>query len=200
MGHDVWSYRLIRGMVRSLVGTGLTPNHLTAARLLTGLGACAAFATGLRDWEIWGGVLWIISMVLDRADGELARLANMVSRGGHLFDFASDVAVSSLVFVAIGIGFRHSGAGVWAPVMGIVAGGSVAVASVLSEMLENREGNGQKAWQGRAGFEFDDIMYTFGPMAWLGWLFPLLVGASIGGPVFALWTWSRLRRGADNPE
>ena len=67
---DSWTHRLARPLVRPLVGTRVTPNHLTTLRLLTGLGACAALAVGDRGLEIWGGWLWLASALRDRADGE----------------------------------------------------------------------------------------------------------------------------------
>lgn len=194
MAHDSWTHRLARVAVKPLVGTRVTPNHLTTARLLSGLAACAAFAVGDRNWEIWGGVVWVLSAFLDRADGELARLGGLTSTSGHSYDYACDVVVNGLVFVAIGVGLRDSVLGVWAVAMGLVAGISVTTASVLSETLEKRRGTREKAYEGRAGFDFDDVLYLFGPLAWLGWLLPLLIGAAIGGPAFAVWTWMRLRK------
>lgn len=194
MAHDSWTHRLARVAVKPLVGTRVTPNHLTTARLLSGLAACAAFAVGDRNWEIWGGVVWVLSAFLDRADGELARLGGLTSSSGHAYDYACDVVVNGLVFVAIGVGLRDSVLGVWAVAMGVVAGISVTTASVLSETLEKRRGTREKAYEGRAGFDFDDVLYLFGPLAWLGWLLPLLIGAAIGGPAFAVWTWMRLRK------
>lgn len=194
MAHDSWTHRLARVAVKPLVGTRVTPNHLTTARLLSGLAACAAFAVGDRNWEIWGGVVWVLSAFLDRADGELARLGGLTSTSGHAYDYACDVVVNGLVFVAIGVGLRDSVLGVWAIAMGVVAGISVTTASVLSETLEKRRGTREKAYEGRAGFDFDDVLYLFGPLAWLGWLLPLLIGAAIGGPAFAVWTWMRLRK------
>jgi hypothetical protein len=38
------------------------------------------------------------------------------------------------------------------------------------------------------------VLYLFGPIAWLGWFLPVLVGAAVGAPAIALWTWIRLRR------
>lgn len=194
MAHDSWTHRLARVAVKPLVGTRVTPNHLTTARLLSGLAACAAFAVGDRNWEIWGGVVWVLSAFLDRADGELARLGGLTSTSGHAYDYACDVVVNGLVFVAIGVGLRDSVLGLWAVAMGVVAGISVTTASVLSETLEKRRGTREKAYEGRAGFDFDDVLYLFGPLAWLGWLLPLLIGAAIGGPAFAVWTWMRLRK------
>lgn len=194
MTGDSWTHCLARFVVRPLVGGPVTPNHLTTLRLVTGLAACAAFAIGERSWDIWGGALWVFSAFLDRADGELARLAGTTSKGGHIYDYASDVTVSTLFFIAVGIGLRDSGLAWWAVVMGVVAGLSVAAASLLSEALERRRGTGEKAYNGPGRFDFDDILYLFGPVAWLGWLLPLLVGATVGGPAFALWTWRRLMK------
>jgi len=191
---DSWTHRIARVMVKPLVGSAVTPNHLTTLRLLTGLGACAALAVGHRSYDVWGGVLWVLSAFLDRADGELARLAGTQTRWGHLYDYACDVAVTALFFIAVGFGLRHGALGIWAVCLGIVSGISVAAASLFSEALERRNGNGEKAYEGAGGFDFDDILYLFGPVAWLSLLSPLLVGAAVGGPAFAIWTWLRLRR------
>lgn len=194
MTGDSWTHRLARVVVRPLVGTPVTPNHLTTLRLATGLAACAAFALGTRGGEIWGGLLWVLSAFLDRADGELARLANSQSKWGHIYDYACDVLMSALFFIAVGIGLRDGALGSWAVALGVLGGISVAAASLLSEAIERHKEDGVKAYEGAGGFDFDDIMYLFGPIAWLGWLAPLLIGGAVGGPVFAVWTWLRYRR------
>lgn len=194
MAGGSWTHLIARAFVRPLVGTPITPNHLTTGRLVTGLAACAAFAVGSPTWTLWGGVLWLISAFLDRADGELARLAGSSSKWGHVYDYICDVAVNSVFFLSIGIGLRDSDLGWWAVAMGLLAGSSVAAASVLSEALERRQGGTRKAYEGFAGFDFDDVLYLFAPIAWLGWLAPLLIGAAIGGPIFAVVTWYRLVR------
>jgi len=191
--HESWTHKLARLCVRPLIHSPITPNHITTVRLLTGLAACVAFAAGSRNWEIWGGILWVLSAFLDRADGELARGSGNCSPSGHAYDYFCDVLVNGLVFVAIGIGQRHGVAGDWAIIMGLVAGVTVSIASLLSEQLEKLGDEVEKAYEGRAGFDFDDVLYIFGPLAWLAWLFPLLIGGAIGGPVFALWTWLRVR-------
>jgi phosphatidylglycerophosphate synthase len=187
-----WTHRLSRVMVRPLVGGPVTPNHLTTARLVTGLLACGAFATGAATWTLWGGMLWIVSCLLDRADGELARLGGTSSRSGHLYDYYTDVTINGLLFVAIGIGLRDETLiGRWALVLGAVAGVTVAAASVLAERLEDVvEG---KAYAGVLGFDFDDILYLLAPIAWLGWFPYVLIGAALGGPAFAILTAWRLR-------
>ena len=193
MAGGSWSHVIARAMVRPLVGSPVTPNQITTLRLLTGVAACAGFAVGTWSWDFWAGVVWIVSALLDRADGELARLSGTSSRWGHLYDYYTDVAVNGLFFAAIGVGSRGGPAGAWSIALGILAGATVAWASILSERLENQRADGAKAYEGFGGFDFDDVMYLFAPVAWFGLLFPLLIGASVGGPVFAVVTWYRLR-------
>ena len=97
-----WTHRVARVMVRPLIGTGVTPNHLTTLRLATGVLACAMLIPGDRYWNWWGGSLWLVSAFLDRADGELARIGNMATPGGHMYDYIVDNAVNAGFFVAIG--------------------------------------------------------------------------------------------------
>ena len=49
-----WTHRLARIVVRPLIGTGITPNHLTTLRLVTGVFACAALVPGDTYWNWWG--------------------------------------------------------------------------------------------------------------------------------------------------
>ena len=187
-----WTHRLARKAVRPLIGTGVTPNDLTTARVVTGVASCAAFMIGDPAWEVWGGLLWLVSCFLDRADGELARIGGMSSPGGHLYDYYSDVAINALFFAAIGIGLRDGFLGHASIALGIIAGSTVALASVLSERLEKMAATGDKAYAGVFGFDFDDVLYLFAPAVWVGLSMPLVIGASIGGPVFAVITWQRL--------
>jgi archaetidylinositol phosphate synthase len=187
-----WAHLLARPVVRPLVGTVVRPNHLTTLRLLTGIAACAGFALGTRAGMWWGGGLWLVSAFLDRADGELARIGNMMSPGGHRYDYLADVWVNTLFFVAIGFGLRHSWLGAWSIPLGAVSGASVLLGSLFSEWLERRSPTGAKGISGKWGFDPDDALYLMGPLAWLGWLSPILVGASVGATAVMIITGVRL--------
>ena len=189
-----WTHLLARAAVRPLVDTWVTPNHLTTLRLVTGLMACAAFALGSRSGDIWGGVLWILSAFLDRADGELARIGGKTSAWGHKYDYICDNAVTALFFLTAGIG-AHDGALGWLGLpLGALAGGSILASNIFSEALEKSDGSGRRAYAGAAGFDLDDLLYLCGPAAWLGWLAPILIGAAIVAPTMALITLWRLRQ------
>lgn len=80
MSHDTWIHRAVRGAVRPLARTPVTPNQVTTLRLITGLAAAAAFAQGGEGWRQVGAGLFLVSLFLDRADGELARASGKSSR------------------------------------------------------------------------------------------------------------------------
>jgi len=189
-----WTHLLARPMIRPLIGTAVRPNHITTLRLLTGVAACVALAWGTRAGLWWGGGLWLVSAFLDRADGELARLGNMMSPQGHRYDYLSDVWVNTLLFVAIGIGLRHSWLGAWSVPLGLVSGLSMLLIGLFAERIESRSPAGTKAVSGRWGFDPDDALYLMGPLAWLNWLSPILIGASIGTTLAMLILGVRLRR------
>ena len=194
MSGTSWSHVIARPLVRPLIGTAVRPNHLTTLRLVTGLAACAGLALGSRAGAWWGGGLWILSAFLDRADGELARLGKLSSPAGHLYDTYTDILVNALLFAAVGIGLRHSWLGVWAIPLGLVASVSLLLGSIFSHRLERRSPPGTKAYSGRWGFDPEDALYLVAPLAWLGWLSPLLIGAAIGATVIMLLTAWRLQR------
>jgi phosphatidylglycerophosphate synthase len=176
------------------VGTWVRPNHLTTLRLLSGLAACVLLAWGSNVGMAWGGAVWLVSAFLDRADGELARIGNMMSRGGHVYDYYADTIINAGFFVAIGIGLRQSWLGHWSLRLGLLTGLSVFLCSVFAEWLELRSPPGTRAYSGKWGFDPDDALYLMGPLAWLGWLGPILIGASIGAPAMMLITGVRLLR------
>ena len=189
-----WTHRLARRVVRPLLGSRVTPNHLTTLRLFTGVAACLLFSLGTRAGMWWGGGLWLLSAFLDRADGELARIGNMMTPGGHRYDYYSDSIVNSVFFVSIGIGLRHSWLGSWSIPLGLVSGAAVFLGGLFAEWLERRSPPGTQAYSGKWGFDLDDALYLMGPLAWFGWLSPILVGASVGATAMMLITGLRLLR------
>lgn len=185
------SHRLARHLVRPLLGTAVTPNHLTSLRLVAALGAAAAFALGRYPWDAIGGILWTLAVFLDYADGELARLSGRASAAGQRWDFVADVLANALVFIGLGVGLATGWLGTSALSLGLVAAVSVAAAAILVELIERRTGGAGKAY---AGFDLDALTYLYGPAAWAGLLPYLLLGASLGAPAFALHAWWRWRR------
>ena len=191
---DSWTHKLARLVIMPFLGTRLRPNHLTTLRLVSGVAACVCFALGSRSGLTWGGALWLVSAFLDRADGELARVGNMMTRAGHIYDYHTDNFVNSLFFAAIGVGLRHSWLAEWAIPLGILSAASLLACNIFSEQLEQRSPPQTRAYSGRFGFDPDDALYLMAPLAWLNWFAPILIAAAIGTTTMMIITWVRLRR------
>ncbi len=194
MSHNTWTHRLVRLAVRPLVGTGVTPNHLTSLRLITAIAAAVAFALGTPGWRAWGGALFLVSILLDRADGELARLGGQSSAWGHKYDLFSDASSNALVFLGIGIGLRDGGFGPWAVVMGLLTGIAIAAILLLVLRVEALKGQGAAEFESTAGFDPDDAMLIVPLLVWIGWAEALIAAGSIGAPAFAVFMYLKLRR------
>ena len=180
--------------VRPLANTPVTPNQITTLRLATGLAAAASYAVGEDQWDYIGSSLFAVSVLLDRADGILARISGKASRSGHLYDLISDGLCTSAVFVGIGYGSRESALGYWGVPLGIVAGLAVAAILWLVLRAEGREGERAAELRGAAGFDPDDTILLVPVFILFGAHVPLIVAAAIGASCFALYFFWKFRR------
>ena len=187
MSHNTWIHKISRVLiVNTLINTPIHPNHLTIVRLATGLGAFAGFAIASAPWVQIGAVAFLISMLFDRADGDLARLTGRTSSSGHIFDLIADALCNSLIFVGLGIGLSHGNYGFSAVAMGTTAG--VAVAAILSMVIrvESLEGARAAELGGVAGFDPDDAMCLVPIAVLFEFAEVMLLAATIGAPCFAM--------------
>ena len=189
-----WDQRLAGWMVRPLVHTPVTPNHITTVRLLLGLAACGLFATGTRPEILYAAGLFMLSNFVDHMDGELARLSGKSSRFGYHFDNYSDAVIHVALFLCIGIGLQGSWIGDWAPWLGLIAGVSVSTLFFLFWRIEQRAGTRQARQPMFKGFHLEDTMYFIGPITWGGGLIVLLLAGVGLAPLYAIWLVWRERR------
>src|ERR1700684_2812771 len=134
-----WDARLARRLVAPLIHSWVTPNHLTTLRLAVGLAAAAAFIPGSYGWSNLAALLLVLSNFLDHTDGELARMSGKTSRIGHLYDLASDGAVTILLFIAIGVGVAAKPGidlGLPPAILGLAAGTAIALIFYLRMRIE----------------------------------------------------------------
>lgn len=185
---------MVRAPVRALAPTAVRPNHLTTARLVTGLAAAALFATANPAWVLAGAATMVASILLDRADGELARLQDSATPWGHTYDIITDALVNAAVMVGIGFAARHGALGSWAPVAGCVAGLAVAYVLVVMVRFERNEGTGTAKFSDTAGFDADDAMLAIPLAMALGWYDVILLLAATGAPIAAVVVTVFLRR------
>jgi len=200
-----WDARFARWLVTPLAASRVNPNHLTTLRLGVGLAAAACFLPGTYRWSNLAALLLVVSNFLDHTDGELARMTGKTSRFGHLYDLASDAAVTILSFVAIGIGLgtRH-GMPFDAPpaLAGGIAGSAIAVIFYLRMQIEDLAGKTATRQARYNGFETEDVLYLM-PLATLTSSLPVLLAtAAVCAPIYALWVvvdYRRVIRGLRQP-
>ncbi len=96
-------YVVINPLIKGMIKIGITPNFITTVGFLVNVGATALFlwaaqeyATDLSDasplYECvgWGGAIILFAGLFDMMDGRLARLGNMSSVFGALWDSTLD--------------------------------------------------------------------------------------------------------------
>ena len=184
--NQTYAHAFARILVRPLLHTWVRPNHLTVLRLVVGLAACVLLSVGTKSAAVWSGALWIMTCVLDRADGELARLGDMRSESGKVLDYYSDMVLDSFWFLGAGIGLRHGWLGSTAVTLGLLSCGSMLLCIWISEMFEKLSAPGVKTWHGVKRFHPDDALFLLAPLTWLGWLGPALIASSVCTPVMAI--------------
>ncbi len=169
--------------MRPLARMSVTPNQLTTVRLLTGLGAAAAFACG-GGWPAFGGGIFLISLLLDRADGELARLSGKMSASGYRYDLVCDCIATVAAFIGLGIGLRGE-LGPVAIALGGAAGASVVAVFYQINVLKVATTSGPSL-DGRTLVDADDAMVGLPVLVWLGLSKLALFLAGTATPVVVL--------------
>ncbi len=177
-------HRIVRRPVRLLARTGATPNQVTTVRLITGLIAAGCFARGPGGWMVAGGGVFVLSMLLDRADGELARQTGQMSLWGYRYDLACDCLASVATFIGLGLGLAagHGMAAVW---LGIVAGLGIGTLFAELNILNFADVRGFELTDGIT-IDPDDAMILVPILIWCGLAWPMTIAAAIITPAAAI--------------
>ena len=121
--------RLSRPVSRTAVALGIGPNLITIASGLVGLVAAATFALSTPIALVLGLLVYVVAVVLDHADGEVARLTLTESAFGEWLDAVVDTIVHTTLALALGYAASHlAGSGLAAGVvaaLGILVGGII---------------------------------------------------------------------------
>lgn len=101
-------YKVINPFVRLLIKLGFTPNAVTLTGLLLNIGVAVIFIIGGEEgnrgdlrYVGWGGALILFAGLFDMLDGQVARLGNMKSDYGALFDSVLDRYSELFTFLGI---------------------------------------------------------------------------------------------------
>jgi phosphatidylglycerophosphate synthase len=194
MSHNTWSHRAVRPLVRPLVKSPVTPNHITTLRFATALAAFALLAFGRGAWNDMAALVFLVSFFLDRADGELARQSGKSSPWGHRYDLVTDALSNILIFLGIGIGLSDGALGYWTIALGLAAGCGIVAMLWLMTWVERIGGIGAATYSATAGFDPDDAMAIIPITIWLNGETAILIAAAIGAPAFFLGACWKFRR------
>ena len=182
-----WDAQIAYQLIYPFRNTFITPNHLTSLRLLFGVFAGIFFALGEYKYSNIGAFCFVISNFLDHADGELARLKNEISPKGHVYDLISDALVNIFLFLGIGIGLMQTNLGVYACMMGIIAGLSVAGIFYMRNYIEMNIGKQNAQQPHKNGFEAEDILYLLPIISYFRLDYYFIFAAALGAPIFSFY-------------
>jgi len=122
--------RLSRPVTRAAIALGITPNPISVASLVVGLLAAWCLWLGTVGAAVAALAVYVTAVVLDHADGEVARLTLAESRVGEWLDIAVDTIVHAAMVVAMGLtAERIAGGGAALGIigaLGVVASAAVA--------------------------------------------------------------------------
>ena len=101
-------YKIIDPFVRLLIKVGLTPNGVTTIGLILNVGVAVIFIRGAEEghrgdlsYVGWAGALILFAGLFDMLDGQVARLGNMASAFGAMYDSVLDRYSELIMFLGI---------------------------------------------------------------------------------------------------
>lgn len=190
--------RIAAVLVRPLVRTPITPNHVSFFTLGIALYGAWLLSHGDPDTATMGAGLFVLARFLDHFDGELARQSGRTSKLGYYLDYIVGSISYAALFFAMGWGYQDSALGIWSIVLGS-GGAAAAIISMFTNLGIDKQTGGDESgeaigYPGFAGFELEDGIYLLWPVTWLGFLYPFFIAAGIGATVYCLWTIIQLAR------
>ncbi len=197
-------------VTRRIVGTGFTPNQMTAVSVAIGVVGALFFLSSASAYQLIGALLFLLHSILDGCDGEIARLKYLESRFGGLLDFWGDNVVHSAVFVCIGLGWWMAD-GARLPLLlacSATVGGLLSAGFVYQQTMRHKSSEGPlftstttSESPSRVSVLADalarrDFIYLVVILSAFGKAYWFLILAAIGAPIFfAVVLWNSYREG-----
>jgi archaetidylinositol phosphate synthase len=182
-----YDQRLAHLLVVPLRNSFLHPNHFTVITLILGQAAAWLFALAISKLAWLAALLYMLAVFSDHLDGEYARLSGKTSRFGHHFDYIVGGINYTTLFIGIGWGLGNS-VGLWAIILGFVAGLSNPLILYLRMHMETRFGLQAVEHPGIEGFEIEDFIYLIGPITWCAGILWFFIPFALGNIGYLVWT------------
>lgn len=165
-----YDQRLARLLIRPFARTPLTPNMVTGISFALGLASAFTFALAIETMAGWAALLFMLAVLTDHMDGELARMSGRTSTIGHHLDYVVGTLNYAALFIGLGVGLSQGPWGGAALALGLTVGVANPVICALRMLMDSRYGADAVEHPTAGGFEIEDFIYLIGPIAWLGWI------------------------------
>jgi phosphatidylglycerophosphate synthase len=179
---------------RRIAHFDISPNQITLMGM--SLGLVAAFLLSRPGYwpKLIGSLLFVICVIVDGVDGEVARLALKESNFGHYLDIVTDNIVHAAIFVGIAFGLYHDAGDtkyihfLWA-MMGGFGLCLIAVYQCILRLDEETLNQSPRILRIMALVTNRDFAYLVFALALIGRLSWFLLGAAVGSYLFAIGLW-----------
>lgn len=138
-------YKIINPLIKGMIKIGITPNIVTTVGFIGNIIAAAFFIVASQQADLrsqttmvgWGGFIIIASGLFDMMDGRLARMGNMSSSFGAMWDSTLDRYSELMSLFGIVLVFLENEEWFW---MGVVTFAAMVGSVMVSYVRARAEG------------------------------------------------------------
>jgi hypothetical protein len=126
-------------LIKLIYNTRITPDQLTLAAIVMGLIGGFFYTFGLQTTSNIGAIFFILFIILDCSDGQLARLKKNGSSMGRLLDGIADYIVVTAIYIGIAIGYsQKDGQPIFILGLLLLSGVSIIIQDMLVDFYRTR--------------------------------------------------------------
>jgi phosphatidylglycerophosphate synthase len=186
--------RISRKLSPFLARRGVKPNWITLMGTTIGLAGAWLLAQIQYGAHLAGAFLFLVAVILDGVDGEVARLTLQETTFGHYLDIITDNLVHVAIFVGLAVGLSRATSDVshLYALLVLLGGFALCALSVYHVLLKGSRAspeNEARAAKWLALLANRDFVYLLLLLALVDRLAFFLWGAMIGTYLFALGLW-----------
>ena len=128
--------RLSHYIVRFLRNTQITPNQITAFRLILAFSAAPFLIIGKEAYLLLGGIISAASFTFDYVDGDLARQKQLESKTGQLLDVLFDRITIIILVFSLSLGLFRNTMTLFDLLLGIMIISLLYMSEIIDTLLE----------------------------------------------------------------
>ena len=174
---------------RRLAHTPVSPNGVTLFNVAVGLAGAFLLSRGGYWSQLIGTLSFLLCVVLDGVDGEIARLKLQETVFGHYLDIITDNIVHLAIFIGLGVGlYFQTGNKVYLYLLWVLLGGfAFCAAAVYKVSRVNPDKPRPRTVERLTGLLANrDFAYLLVALAIIGRLSWFLIGSAVGSYLFAV--------------